>query len=739
MALRTIRDRAAHAAPPTGPSTTGSAVLWAGTVAYGASTVALLAVLSRHSSKAGFTSVAALLGLAFVVSLIPSGIVLRSASLVADGRPPPAMRARSAAIITAASLAAAPLLAYLLHVAVLAAAIVTIQMVVAIPLAVRQGALLGRHRFEALGINLVIEGIARFVLGALAGVVLGVTGLALGLCSGTVIALMILPKWQSDVSLVDRPRTSLTATSASLALLGLFVQLDVLIAPTVLARTAAPSYDLAAVPSKGVYLALLAIGPLIFPSVRGRPDRRLVLGASFVALAFGTACAVALVVGRHLIADVLGRAAAGPLEMGVLGLAMAMAGVTGIAISAGIARGVKHPWPPLALGILAMVSVWPFRPGPLEFSLVVLGSQVVTTALSIANCMRRSTAMSTEPEPVMEQLAEAGDPFTPAQVAAELQTTEYVFTAQGKPAKGESVAAIIPTFRRPELLHKLLDSLRAGSKVPEEIIVVDNDPEGSVDAADLPSGVKLVHAGLGMNATGARNVGWRASRSDICIFVDDDNEVDDSCIDQLAQACRNQGVGLAGPVIYSGDEGTIWCAGLEISKWTGITRCKAIGEQEPPGALAQWPTDGMPDMYALRHEVLERVGGLDDHAFPLYGEEHDLAERVGALGLERIVVRDARVRHYGNVSENPGEQLVRSTMLHGRERASLMARSRVRVHRRHSRGLARYTTLFVFVPLWMVASVAACLRVEAPLAARVETVRAIVSGMAEGYREPALA
>ena len=346
--------------------------------------------------------------------------------------------------------------------------------------------------------------------------------------------------------------------------------------------------------------------------------------------------------------------------------------------------------------------------------------------------------MSTEPEPVMEQLAEAGDPFTPAQVAGELQTAEYT-AAPGKPADDESVAVIIPTFRRPELLHKLIDSLRAGSKVPEEIIVVDNDPEGSVDAAALPSGVRLVHAGLGMNPTGARNVGWRASRSDICIFVDDDNEVDRSCIDQLAQACRNRGVGLAGPVIYAGDEGTIWCAGLEISRWTGITRCKAIGEQEPPGALPQWPTDGMPDMYALRHEVLERVGGLDDHAFPLYGEEHDLAERVAALGLERIVVRDARVRHYGNVSENPGEQLVRSTMLHGRERASLMARSRVRVHRRHSRGLARYTTLLVFVPLWMVASVAACLRVKAPLAARMETVKAIVSGMAEGYREPALA
>jgi GT2 family glycosyltransferase len=740
MALRTVRARASHAAVLTRPSTTGSAVLWVGTVAYGASTVALLAVLSRHSSKTGFTSIAALLGLAFVISLVPAGITLRSASLVADGRPPPALLPRSAVLIAAVSLTAAPVLAYLLHVAVLAAAIVTIQMVVAIPLAVRQGALLGRHRFEALGSNLVIEGIARFVLGALAGIALGATGLALGLCAGTVIALLILPQWQSDVSLVDRPRTSLTATSASLALLGLFVQLDVLIAPSVLAHNGATSYDLAAVPSKGVYLALLAIGPLIFPSVRGRPDRRLVVGAAFVALAFGAVCAGALVLGRHLIGDVLGRPAAAPLDMALLGLAMALAGVTGIAVSAGIARGVRHPWPPLAIGIAAMVSVWPLRPGPLTFSFVVLGSQGVTTVLSMANCMRRSNEMTTDAEPVMELLAEAGDPFTPAQVAGDLPVTESVARRQEvEVASRGSVAVIIPTFRRPQLLRRLVDSLRSGSLVPDEIIVVDNDPEGSVDPATLPSNVHVVHAGLGLNVTGARNAGWRASRSDICIFVDDDNEVDDNCLDALAKACHDQDVGLAGPVIYSGDRGTVWCAGLEISKWTGITRCIAIGESEPPGELARWPTDGVPDMYALRHEVLERVGGLDDRVFPMCGEEYDLAERVGALGLERIVVRDATVRHYGNVSENPGEQLVRSTMLHGRERVIAMARARVRVHRRHSRGLARYTKLLLFIPLWTLASAAACLGVKAPLGARMETIKAIASGMAQGYREAALA
>ncbi len=325
--------------------------------------------------------------------------------------------------------------------------------------------------------------------------------------------------------------------------------------------------------------------------------------------------------------------------MGLLGLAMALAGVTGIAISAGIARGVRHPWPPLALGIAAMVAVWPLRPNPLQFSFVVLGSQALTMVLSMGTCLKKSGATTKEAEPIMELFAEAGDPFIVAQAAAEVPAPRPA-TDPKETNRRSTVAAVVLTFRRPELLRRLLTSVRAGTLVPDEIIVVDNDPLQSVDRTTLPPDVQLVHAGLGINATAGRNAGWRASRADTCIFIDDDNEVDDRCIEVLAHACEHQQVGLAGPVIYSGDQDTIWCAGLEVSKWTGITRCLSIGETEPPGSRETWQTDGVPDMYALRREVLERVDGLDDLEFPICGEEYDLAERVGALGLARIIVRE---------------------------------------------------------------------------------------------------
>jgi hypothetical protein len=71
-----------------------------------------------------------------------------------------------------------------------------------------------------------------------------------------------------------RPMTTMFHTWIALALLGLLVQLDILLAPSGLSKEAATRYDLAAVPSKGVYLVLAAASTFIFPYVRVRAQRK---------------------------------------------------------------------------------------------------------------------------------------------------------------------------------------------------------------------------------------------------------------------------------------------------------------------------------------------------------------------------------------------------------------------------------------------------------------------------------
>ena len=135
----------------------GGFMLWVGTLAFGLSTVLLLALITRHKSLA---SVAALLGLAFVASLIPAGLQLRTAALVVDGGRLPRIAPRILVLFTVVGVVVAPGLALLLKLPVLSILLVVVQVVIGIPLATSRGAWLGTHRFSALGTNMVIEAVA---------------------------------------------------------------------------------------------------------------------------------------------------------------------------------------------------------------------------------------------------------------------------------------------------------------------------------------------------------------------------------------------------------------------------------------------------------------------------------------------------------------------------------------------------------------------------------------------------
>jgi FkbM family methyltransferase len=297
-----------------------------------------------------------------------------------------------------------------------------------------------------------------------------------------------------------------------------------------------------------------------------------------------------------------------------------------------------------------------------------------------------------------------------------------------------TVAVVIPTFRRRQLLLGLLASLRAGSVVPDEVVVVDNDPDGPVDLSDAPLPVKVIHLGVGLNLAKARNTGWRATTADVCIFVDDDNVVDPGMVAALLAAIETPGVGLVTPVIYAGDSDRVWLGGTSRSVWTGITRCQYHGRSGLPDADT-WPTHGAPDLSAVRRDVLEETGGFEEHRFPMGEDEADLFMRLTRRGLTSVVVKQAVARHHGFVTENPGEALVRATMIHGPERVRLMTRGRVWYQRVHSPLLTKVTTLGVFIPLWATGTALACLLVRAPFSARRRAVAALAGGLREGYRE----
>src|SRR5688572_5051378 len=85
------------------------------------------------------------------------------------------------------------------------------------------------------------------------------------------------------------------------------------------------------------------------------------------------------------------------------------------------------------------------------------------------------------------------------------------------------VSVIIPTFNRPDLLPRSVESaLRAGTDI-EVIIVDDASCDRTATVCKALREVTYVRLDSNRGVAGARNAGLRASESEFVTFLDDDD------------------------------------------------------------------------------------------------------------------------------------------------------------------------------------------------------------------------
>lgn len=102
-----------------------------------------------------------------------------------------------------------------------------------------------------------------------------------------------------------------------------------------------------------------------------------------------------------------------------------------------------------------------------------------------------------------------------------------------------AVAVIVPTYDRPEHLRHCLDALAEQTRLPAEVIVVDDGRTHPVDPSlvrdRLPNNVRVeVLASDGPAGTStARNTGAEAATTPIVLFLDDDVTLRESYVEQL--------------------------------------------------------------------------------------------------------------------------------------------------------------------------------------------------------------
>jgi GT2 family glycosyltransferase len=190
-----------------------------------------------------------------------------------------------------------------------------------------------------------------------------------------------------------------------------------------------------------------------------------------------------------------------------------------------------------------------------------------------------------------------------------------------------TVAVLVATHERPELLRRCLEGLGAQTRRPDEVVVVA-DGEASLGVLDafrdqLP--ITVVPHGPGGQAQ-ARNHGLAVIQSDYVAITDDDCRPDRGW---LAAILRPAGRGrmVSGRAIPDPVDGPV----LSV-----LDRTLRLEEEDLPRSSTA--------NILYPRLLIDSLGGFDT-TFVTYSEDTDLGMRARAAGAEAVYANDAIVYH----------------------------------------------------------------------------------------------
>ncbi len=248
-----------------------------------------------------------------------------------------------------------------------------------------------------------------------------------------------------------------------------------------------------------------------------------------------------------------------------------------------------------------------------------------------------------------------GFPADAAHRIEDLYIQQFLIVARaGDPPPDTSrvrVSIVMLTFNRLDMTRRALSSLRASTRQPYELIVVDN---GSTDGTSTylqeieQQGGYVLRNPTNRGVAAGWNQGLRVAKGDCLMVLNNDIIVAGDWLERMTHAahqvpraglvgCRTTKVG--GPQALLPDYQDLRdfplfarrYAALADGSWFELTRVVAV-------ALL-W-----------RRHVYERVGSFDERFFPASFEDDDYSMRSIAAGFRNIVANDVFIHHEGSAS-----------------------------------------------------------------------------------------
>lgn len=222
------------------------------------------------------------------------------------------------------------------------------------------------------------------------------------------------------------------------------------------------------------------------------------------------------------------------------------------------------------------------------------------------------------------------------------------------------VSVVVVAHNAMGTLGRVLDAIHAQRPArPREVIVVDDASSDGTAALAEDRGAHVLRSPVNRGQGACRNLGWRAARGDVVVFIDDD------CVPQADWLER-------GSARFDAGDAEILAGHIDVE----VRRAS-------PAALLDLTHHFDQERYAeegfaasghlwVQRAVAENVGGFDERL--TFDEDKDFVERAVAAGARLRYAPDAVVTHPSRTAR----QLVRRSFRIGRQRGLDAFRSRAR-------------------------------------------------------------
>jgi len=223
------------------------------------------------------------------------------------------------------------------------------------------------------------------------------------------------------------------------------------------------------------------------------------------------------------------------------------------------------------------------------------------------------------------------------------------------------VSIIIPTYNSGETLEECLRSIQGQNYPFYEVIIVDDfSDDGTLETAK-EFGAKIIQQKC--NPAQARNIGIANSTGKYALFLDSDQVLSQTVVEECVEKCENEKIGMVIiPEVFTGKDFWSFCSAVwknyyeEVERLYG--RSRNIIHSKP--------------RFFIKEQMIG-VGVLDNSL--LWGEDYDLYERLKKANVKEAECK-SKIYHYELTSIR--DVLIKN-LRYGKSMTSFMQRTKQRV------------------------------------------------------------